>query len=270
MPPGGRTHPVTANTRKNPRHLQTACEGLYIINRTFANNQQAQRFLKLLQTPSAAAWIDADMVQSGDHFYLSVNSFADEICLSLPNKKVHLKIFRSALDVSGQAHSAIRLKVDPYYLGLWLGDGSVKKPRITSTEPEIKRYLGAFVDQLTESTGVRHHLRVELAGTAGSVSKDGIKRTKDAFNYYITTRKGSRDVNKISEGLDNLGLFSQKNLGIPDEYLRASEEDKFKLLAGLIDADGHLCDRNNRYELTQYGDEHKEIVSKAKNLAQSV
>lgn len=254
--------------RKCPKHPIGGCAGLFIVNRTFKDNEQAQRFLALLESPDAG-WVDPDLVLSGDIFRLSVYSF-DDICLTIANKNRHLKLFRSPLGVGGPAPSKSQLRLDPYFLGLWLGDGSVNKPRVTSAEPEIERWLQLYVDEVSRTTGTEHHLRKELSARAGETNASGIKTTKDVFDFYISTRKGSRDVNKISEALEALGLFSTKVLGIPNEIMQTSEANKLKLLAGLIDADGHMCTVCNRYELTQFGDEHKQIIYKAKALAISV
>lgn len=38
-----------------------------------------------------------------------------------------------------------RFPLDPYFLGIWLGDGAADAPEITGTDPEIELEMLAFV-----------------------------------------------------------------------------------------------------------------------------
>ena len=42
------------------------------------------------------------------------------------------------------------LKLDPYFLGLWLGDGSSRLPIITTGDPEIKEFLFEYAKSLNK------------------------------------------------------------------------------------------------------------------------
>jgi len=97
------------------------------------------------------------------------------------------------------------LTVDPYTLGVWLGDGSTSKAAITHHPDDT------YVLPYPESAQCVHP-------TTGIVT-----------TYY---RGGMRTA------LRELGVLHAKH--IPAAYLRASERQRRDLLAGLIDTDGHV------------------------------
>ena len=105
------------------------------------------------------------------------------------------------------------LPIDPYVLGVWLGDGYSDAGRISSADPEIPRKLNEL----------------------------GYPTVK-----HLT--KHSWGVSNLSSKLIELDVL--KNKHIPEIYLTASVEDRLKLLAGLIDTDGHLAE-GNCYEFSQ-------------------
>jgi phage terminase large subunit-like protein len=97
------------------------------------------------------------------------------------------------------------LPVDPYTLGVWLGDGSSSKAAVTHHPDD--EYVIAYPQSA----------RCVHAGT-------GIVTT-----YY---RGG------MAADLKAAGLWRNKH--IPAVYLRGSEKQRRELLAGLIDTDGHV------------------------------
>ncbi|GEL19998.1 ATP-binding protein [Pseudonocardia asaccharolytica] len=95
------------------------------------------------------------------------------------------------------------LPVDPYVLGAWLGDG-------TSIRAEITVY---------------HREIVESIEAAGQECRP--HRTPNRFGLIGT----------LQQRLRTLGVLGDKH--IPAQYLRASEQQRRALLAGLLDTDGH-------------------------------
>lgn len=108
--------------------------------------------------------------------------------------------FREPLDLPDA-----NLPIEPYTLGVWLGDGSSSKAAITHHPADS--YLLAYPQSA----------RCVHPGT-------GIITT-----YY---RGGMR------ADLKTAGVYRNKH--IPTAYLRASENQRRALLAGLIDTDGHV------------------------------
>ena len=105
------------------------------------------------------------------------------------------------------------LPIDPYWLGLWLGDGSKKAP-VIRCDREIKWHCEETVYDYTVS--------------------------KNCGNlFYSYTHQGLRGE------LVKLGLLNNKH--IPEIYKMASVHDRLELLAGLIDSDGERIRDCERY-----------------------
>ena len=118
--------------------------------------------------------------------------------------------------------------VDPYWLGLWLGDGHSHCTSITTSDPEIADY---------------HQKYAESLGLTVNVSTD--KRGNAAKLYTATNpdRSARRtDGNALANRLRAYGLcfgFRRKTeKQIPEAYLVNSSQVRRQLLAGLIDTDG--------------------------------
>ena len=92
------------------------------------------------------------------------------------------------------------LPIDPYLLGVWLGDGETRGARIATVDPQI---LQAFVDA-----------GYELGA-----------------NNAITT-----NILGLHKQLRELGVLGNKH--VPDVYLTASQDQRLALLRGLMDTDG--------------------------------
>lgn len=132
------------------------------------------------------------------------------------------------------------LSIDPYYLGLFLGDGSSAHPNeIYSADLEIRDYLKSYSKQMSleyqeyKQSGC---YKCTITGKDYSFSR--------AHNAPVAT-------SKFRDKFKNLNLLNNKH--IPHEYLTASVEDRLQLLAGIIDTDGYLA-HNSYYEVMQKND----------------
>lgn len=109
------------------------------------------------------------------------------------------------------------LELDPYILGIWLGDGTSSSASITSMDiPVIEAFCAYY-----ESRGCRirtEHLVDNKSNT-----------------YHAHRVAGGRPGNME---LKSLGVLNNKH--IPHKYLISSREDRLNLIAGLIDTDGHV------------------------------
>lgn len=107
------------------------------------------------------------------------------------------------------------LPIDPYLLGLWLGDGLYTEPIITTPDCEIVEYLNDFCE------------------------KNGFVLSKHKSNKYEyrIIEKERLFRNRLKPALKDLGVLGNKH--IPESYLTASRKQRLKLLAGLIDTDGY-------------------------------
>ena len=108
------------------------------------------------------------------------------------------------------------LLIDPYFLGLWLGDGSSRRPGITTLDTEIVDYIQEYANSL--------NLFVR----------------KDDIEYIITSGKlgGRNDKNILLNFLKEYDLI--KNKHIPQDYLFSSVDQRMELLRGLMDTDGSV------------------------------
>jgi len=104
--------------------------------------------------------------------------------------------------------------IDPYVLGVWLGDGKSDAPTICHDVDDIE-HLGEF-----ESMGY-------------PVSSHWDHKTPGYERVNYTNFAG-----RLSRELKELGLTGNKH--IPSQYIHASTYDRCRLLAGLIDSDGHV------------------------------
>jgi hypothetical protein len=106
------------------------------------------------------------------------------------------------------------LLVDPYFLGVWLGDGTSRDPIITTADPEIVRYLKKYASSIGQKVSV-------------------YDEHKNAQTYRIVS-DGPK--NELLMKMRALGVINNKH--IPNEYMVASVSDRLQLLAGIIDTDG--------------------------------
>lgn len=121
------------------------------------------------------------------------------------------------------------LKMEPYFLGLWLGDGNSANPIIWSVDDEVEEYLADYAKRL--SLEVRHDQSNEISGLAGiSICAPGAVKHR----------------HPLREALRHYDLIANKQ--IPHAFMTASRADRLQVLAGMIDSDGYLS--NGCYEVT--------------------
>ena len=110
-----------------------------------------------------------------------------------------------------------KIGIDPYLLGLFLGDGYIKQRVITSGDVEHIRHTLDYLDyQYTENP----------------------KHGTDAIGFRIT------DAPDLIAGFERAGLTNSKSINkfIPDEYKNGSIETRYSILQGLMDSDGGIED----------------------------
>lgn len=126
--------------------------------------------------------------------------------------------------------------LDPYFVGLWLGDGASADSHICAGDPEVVAYLG----ELAQSRGEGVTVTLKRNGT--NLAKD--YRVTNGYNQSQAERDAS-----IKATLRRMGVLGDKH--IPDAYLVNSKSNRLALLAGLIDSDGHyMINQNGPFEIT--------------------
>lgn len=114
------------------------------------------------------------------------------------------------------------ISIDPYVLGLWLGDGDSSGGRITMSKDDFNEYK-------------------EIIG--------------NNFFYLNDYSEDKRNLNTVSSKVENL-CYSlneesiKNNKHIPDNYIFNTIENRLELIRGLMDSDGY-CSKNGRCEFYQ-------------------
>lgn len=119
-------------------------------------------------------------------------------------------------------------ELPPYLLGIWLGDGSSRSPHITTTDEEVVVFLREY---------------------ARSVGLFCLPKDDDPITWTIGSVEKTGSANSFRAALFQFDLVENKH--IPHLYKTASREDRLRLLAGLLDADGYLDQSLCGYEIVQ-------------------
>ncbi|MHA1437925.1 MAG: Hint domain-containing homing endonuclease [Promethearchaeota archaeon] len=138
-----------------------------------------------------------------------------------------------------------KTELNPYFLGLWLGDGDSCSVRITNKDKEIINFLENYA---------------KVQGLSLHKYKYGIK----CPSYAIVSESRNKR-NTVQESLQNLSLYNNKH--IPKHYLLNSRQKRLELLAGLIDSDGYLIRTKTSYEIIN---KKEQLVNDIVTLARSL
>lgn len=124
-----------------------------------------------------------------------------------------------------------KIKLDPYFLGLWLGDGSAQYPRITNIDQPIIGWLREFA----KDEGLN------LVRVAESPINPLVA------SYTLSSPGARSSKNHLLDTMRDYDLINNKH--IPEAYLYNNRATRLKLLAGLVDTDGNFS--KGRYDITQ-------------------
>jgi ATP-dependent Clp protease ATP-binding subunit ClpA len=135
-------------------------------------------------------------------------------------KHIH-KLWRTNIEFTPKPVS-----IDPYFMGLWIGDGNSHNVGITTADMEIVDYIYDIAKKWDVN-----------------IRMDELDNNKS--NVYVLTRKhiGDIDSNQLLRQFQKYGLITKNMIGdkkfIPDDYLYNDSSIRKSLLAGLIDSDGY-------------------------------
>ena len=158
----------------------------------------------------------------GDILNINVKEFLEKS----PKFKSNYKGYKVAVEFEEK-----ELKIEPYFLGLWLGDGSKSKVSIYTKDKEVIDYLEDYSKKL--GLELREYITENKCPEYSITNKQQIDG-KTTFSL----QKLLRDENILN------------NKHIPQEYLINSTKNRLELLAGLIDSDGYYDKKVNGYEIT--------------------
>lgn len=205
---------------------------------------------------------------NGEEVEISVNDYIKWA----PSKKKNFSLYRVGVDFPRVEHI-----LDPYFLGIWLGDGHAADAAISKPDIEIRNYVEEFAKSRGLSTrfdnmstfiyGTQSRkviarsdkgevlefesildASIKMGTTIQKIRWSDLKRTSSSgFTYSILDKVH----NSVFHDLLSLNLINNKH--IPEEYLIDSRENRLSLLAGILDTDGYMSpgDRKMCYEVTQ-------------------
>jgi len=150
--------------------------------------------------------------------------------LKWSSKRKHLsKAFKS----EGVTLEFKALPIDPYVLGVWLGDGTADSAYFTCHDKDIAIII--------------------------EMQNRGLHLEKSEVKWRWNSPYGLR------ESLKRLNVFANKH--IPEEYLTSHKSQRLELLAGLLDTDGSYDRTRHVFEFSQ---KKEHIVLSVKRLAESL
>ena len=184
---------------------------------------------------------------------LTTRELAESVCDSKGGKRCRVPLVPFDLP-------AVALEVDPYLLGLWLGDGATNDATV-ALDHRLRDEYEAILSPLLEwfevpvwgrgpgnQATVRIRKREYLCAWGHDWSDDRVAQS-GGHEHCATCRReyrlgkdrtGTR-LYTLRERLRRIGVLGNKR--IPDVYLRAGNEQRLALLQGLIDSDGHVTSK---------------------------
>ena len=191
-----------------------------------------------------------------------VNSFEDDDTIDVTIEKYltlskrtkeNLVVFKT----EGIHWTKKEVEMDPYLLGMWLGDG------------------------LSDGTGFALNYKKDFETLAywekWAEENDAIVKKNDRYKYSIVSKKNKEAsslglCNRVEEAplkkyLRKYNLVNNKH--IPNEYITNDRETRLKVLAGLIDTDGSVRAKGHEIRICQ-GPANYRIIENAYTLAMSL
>lgn len=150
--------------------------------------------------------------------------------LNLPKGFKHiLKGYRVGVEFTSKD-----VDIEPYFLGLWLGDGTSRTTGITTLDDCVINYINEYSERLNS--------RVVICDTNGTRCC-----TYSIVNSSTNKENNFKGNNKLLNMLKNYNLLLNKH--IPKIYKCNSRQVRLELLAGIIDSDG--CESHGGYDIIQ-------------------
>lgn len=206
-----------------PRRVESLARGsemLYEVRQSKSNtyivNESHILSLKI-KGRQVSLLIDGIRYKSGQVVNICVRDY-----LKLgPKAKMYLGGWRAGVNFEQKQDLAI----DPYILGVWLGDGTRKTTTITSADREVLDAYKGYAEQIGMGYSEAKYQPNCVRGRIHSFGKP----------------------NKFKANLEALGVLDNKH--IPEKYKVASKHERLQLLAGIVDTDGCLSSAKTAYEI---------------------
>lgn len=137
----------------------------------------------------------------------------------------------------------VPLRVSPYLLGYWLGDGNQGNGAIAVGNQDYSEVYSLLEQEISENC----HLV-----------------PRKAYGWDVYVKGNSRKHISFRQDLQVLGVLNNKH--VPDEYLNSGTEQRRALLQGLLDSDGCATKQGN----IQFTNTNWDLVTAVRDLARSL
>lgn len=194
---------------------------------------------------------DRNSLKRGKPQFIEV-SVKDYFKLSKTDR-LNYRLYRVGVDFKERN---TELHLDPYFVGIMLGDGTLTRGRVGITT----------MDSEIEESFVENSLCV---GGDVKINKN-TKKNNLASSFYVYKKQRNRHIpNPVLERFKDIGLkgVSCSDKFIPHEYKISSREKRLELLAGLIDTDGCLSTNKTFYT---FSNKSKKLVNDLSFVARSL
>lgn len=223
---------------RNVLSLATGRETMYLItpNKGESYTVNESHILSLKMSERGGGYKQGDIVNISIKDYLNQSQ----------KFKTNAKGYRVGVEFPEK-----ELKIEPYFLGIWLGDGSKDGLQICTMDNEVVDYMYDY----SERTNLKYSINTKI-------TKYEQKNNKSSY-YRLASGKKNSDRTFYYE-FKSLNLLFNKH--IPSDYLINSRENRLQLLAGILDSDGYKCNDHN-FEITQKDENlSNQIVFLARSL----
>lgn len=168
-----------------------------------------------------------NVIADGEHLWEVVDTYTRQTKILTTNQMLATNI----VNQKNQARYTIKttkslvlpdadLTIDPYVLGVWLGDGETNAPSICNHISDIQ-----IINE------------VENYYNCSNITTEST--SPDTKRYYFSL---------LQTQLKSIGVFGKKH--IPVKYLRSSYQQRLQLLQGIMDTDGYVNPNTGGCELT--------------------
>ena len=137
------------------------------------------------------------------------------------------------------------LEIDPYILGVWLGDGASAGGQITVGSRDVEEMKNFIINESSQFMDLHIYE----------------KKRDNSTSYVLTPKNDRKDGESLAEKLRKIDLKNNKH--IPEIYLRSSKEQRLELLRGLIDSDGYIDKKDGTCE---FSNNNKKLIDNVADL----
>lgn len=212
-----------------PRTVFSTTKGKEVMYDIIPNSNKAKVW-SCNESHILSCKVSSDKIIKGYNRGDIINLSILEYLALTPNQQRHLMCYRVSVDYAGQTH-----QINPYLLGVWLGDGSSKAPVLSGNKKEVNNEI----IRICEKENIEYNSRVQKTEGRTPLNYIGLKSMLPKFRFY--------------------NLLGNKH--IPQEYLIDSKQNRLELLAGLLDTDGNLCKKSkSSFSITQKSKELSENI----------